>query len=278
MKDTPVSGQLWDAARTLRARVRSFFDAPVDAAAAPLELLHAALETLEGKVQPSGRGARVFPYNRVTIHVTQPGADRPAIEAVFTQLDARLRQRLTELRCEIPSSLTTSVSVGEPEDGSEPVLRVACANDAGAPVAVTADPRATPELHVRILKGQCESADYTFTADVVSVGRGTEPSDAFGRIRRNHVAFLDVRDGITETVARAHARFEIDPATGACLLFNESTTNPTFLVRGGRSMRITPRDRRGVRVASGDEVQLGRALIAVTLEDRATGRAPHVML
>ena len=93
----------------LQPRVRSFFDAPLGAGAAPLELLQAALDELEHKVQPSGRGSRVFPYNRVVVTVAQPAADRAAIEAVFGQLEARLRERLTEVRCEIPATLAASV-------------------------------------------------------------------------------------------------------------------------------------------------------------------------
>ena len=47
---------LWDAARKMQARLRSFFDAPPGDGAAPLELLHAALDELEGKSQPSAAG------------------------------------------------------------------------------------------------------------------------------------------------------------------------------------------------------------------------------
>ena len=125
-----------------------------------------------------------------------------------------------------------------------------------------------------MLKGQCDRADYTFQGGVVSIGRGEEPSDALGRVRRNHVVFLDVRDGITETVGRAHARLELDPAAGAYLLFNESGSNPTFLLRGGRSLRVTPRDRRGVRVESGDEVQLGRAVIKLAVTGQPSPPVP----
>jgi FHA domain len=266
MKEAPVTGPLWDVARTLRARVRGFFDAPPGAGAAPLELLHAALDELEGKVQPSGRGSRLFPYTRVVVHVTQPAADRAAIEAVFGLLDARLRERLTELRCEIPASLTTLVSVIDSSNGHDPLLRVECSNGGDASSGTRVG-REMPALRVHVLKGQCDHADYTFTGGVVSIGRGAELSDAFGRVRRNHVVFLDVRDGVTETVARAHARLELDPDLGTYLLFNESSTNPTFLLRGGRSMRVTPRDRRGVRVGPGDEIQLGRAVIKLAVAD-----------
>lgn len=259
-----MTGSLKDVTRTLRARVRSFFDAPIGANAAPLELLQAALDELEGKVQPAGRGSRVFPYSHVTVHVAQPEADRAAIEAVFGQLGARLRERLAEVRCEIPLALVTEVSVNEGASG-DPVLRVECRRDVAA-TAVSAAPTPAPVLQVRVVKGQCEREDYEFSGGAVAVGRGAEPADAFGRMRCNQIAFADVRDGISETVARAHARIEFHPALGVYLLFNESGSNPTFLLRGGRSLRVTPRDRRGVRLESGDHIQLGLAVVAVTVK------------
>jgi hypothetical protein len=258
-----VTGPLKDMTRTLHARVRGFFDPPLGDGGAPLELLQAALDEIEAKVQPSGRGSRVFPYNRVVVHVALPAADHPAVEAAFARLDARVRERLAEVRCEIPSSLVTSLSIAA-DSGTGPSLRVECVNDADARTPAGAGV-AAPELEVRVLKGQCERTDYEFKGRAISIGRGSEPSDAFGRVRRNEIAFLDARDGVTETVGRAHARIEFDPATGAYLLFNESISNPTFLLRGGRSLRVTPRDRRGVRIQSGDQLQLGLAVIALTL-------------
>lgn len=254
---------LWDAARTFGRRVRSFFDAPPDANAAPLELLQSALDELEKKVVPAGRGARIFPYNRVEVTVTQPSVDGAAIEAVFGQLETRLRERLAELRCEPPGPLDVTVAVSSAADSAAPVLRVECSADRGS-ISPRADGR-IPELRLRIVKGHCDGAEYTFTTGTVSIGRGAEPADALGRVRRNDVAFSDARDGISETVARAHARIEFDTSAGAYLLFNESSTNPTFLLRGGRSLKVAPRDRRGVRLASGDALQLGRAVVDLSI-------------
>jgi hypothetical protein len=266
MKGLPVTEQLLDAARTLRSRVRSFFDAPLAPTAPPLELLQGALDELEGKVQPSGRGSRIFPYTRVVVHVTQPAADRAAIEAVFAPLETRLRERLAELRCEPPAILDLSVVVTDRTDAGAAILRVECSDEPGP--LDHGRTAAIPELRVHVAKGHCDGADYTFTGGVVAIGRGSEPSDALGRVRRNDVAFGDGRDGVTETVARAHARIEFDPALRAYVLFNESSTNPTFLLRGGRTLRVTPRDRRGVRLASGDNLQLGRAILAITIAER----------
>jgi hypothetical protein len=86
-----------------------------------------------------------------------------------------------------------------------------------------------------------------------------------GRVRFNHVAFEDTRDGVTETVGRAHARLQLDRASGRYHLFNEGSSNPTSIIRGGRMIRVAPRDPRGVRVQSGDQLQLGRAVLRVTI-------------
>ena len=256
---------LWGVARTVGRRMRNFFDAPIGENAPPLELLQATLDELEKKVQPAGRGARLFPYTRVAVTVNQPAADTAAIEAVFAQLEDRLRERLVEVRCEPADRLHVTLSVRT--EGTGPVLRIDCGNDLDP--ARSRPAGRVPELQLRVVKGQSERPEYAFSGGVVSVGRGAEPADALGRVRRNDVAFGDVRDGVTETVARAHARIEFDAATGAYLLFNESSTNPTFLLRGGRSIRVAPRDRRGVRLAAGDALQLGRAIVDVAVDDRA---------
>jgi hypothetical protein len=207
-----------------------------------------------------------LPFDSIVVRVAHSRAERAAIDAVFAQLEARLRERLAEIRCDIPGSLVTSVVVTERSSDAEPVLRVDCANEA-QPQERIAGAAPVPELHVRVVKGQADRGDYFFKGGALSFGRGAEPSDALGRVRRNDVVFADVRDGVSETVARAHARIEFDRQLQAYLLFTESSSNPTFLLRAGRSLRVTPRDRRGTRLQSGDQVQLGLAVVAVTVGD-----------
>lgn len=265
-----MAGSLTDLVRTVNARVRNFFDAPLPPDAAPLELLEAALDELERKAQPSGRGARVFPYTRVVVHVAQPAADRAAIEAVFSCLDVRLRERLAEIRCDVPSALVTSTTIADSAAAGMPLVRIECGMNGDSP---SRSGRVTlPELQVAVLKGQCDRAEYTFSGGVIPIGRGIEPSDAFGRVRHNEITFVDeVRDGITETVARAHARVEFDRALAAYVVFNESSSNPTFVVRNGRSLPINPRDPRGVRLESGDHLHIGRAVLKMSVRPAFCG-------
>jgi hypothetical protein len=287
-----MTARLLNVGRKLHARVQDFFDAAPDATAPPLELLQAALDQLERKAQPSGRGTRTFPYDRIVVHVAQPDPDRTAIESVFAQLSARLRERLAELRCDMPAHVQIRVAFdesapeGRPESRAEgrpdsrPMLWVECSSaarsahsvrngvesegDGVSPTQVSQE-LVQPQLHLSVMRGQCERVDYMFEQQVIAIGRGADPTDTSGRVRRNHVAFLEVRDGASETVARAHARLEFDPELNAYVLFNESSSNPTFVRRDGRSLRVAPRDPRGVRVQSGDELQLGRASLKLTV-------------
>jgi len=261
-----VRARLRNIGRDLQSKLKEFFENPLDADATPLELLQATLEDLERRVQPAGRGRKIFPYDRVVVHITQHGADEAAITAVFRDLGTRLRDRLTELNCEAPESIDTSVVLDEGADEKTPAgVRVECRRDEETlPVAVATVDR--PAVKLTVVKGQCAEAEYVLDGPVIAIGRTAEPTDALGHVRHNHVAFLEARDGINETVGRAHARLQFDPAAGSYVLYNESSSNPTSIIRAGRAIRVAPRDPRGVRVMGGDQLQLGRAVLRVTFE------------
>ena len=274
-----VAGRMWHIGRDLQSRVKGFFENAPGPDATPLELLQAALDELERKVQPAGRGRRIFPYDRIVVRIAQPGADPVAIAAIFRQLEPRLRDRLRELQCEAPESIVPELEILDTrKDSAQPVLTVECLSapaamltpvssngsqpvSVAAPTGVPAPARSYPSVTITVMKGQCSDSEYVFEEPVIAIGRTPEPTDAFGQIRVNHVAFLEVRDGINETVGRAHARLQFDPASGHYHLFNEGSSNPTSILRNGRMTRVAPRDPRGVRVESGDQVQLGRAVL-----------------
>ena len=261
-----MHARLRNLGRDLQSRLKEFFEHPLDADATPLELLQAALDELERHVQPAGRGRRTFPYNRVIIHIAQQGADEAAVQAVFAGLPARLQDRLRELNCEAPATVDVAVSLAPaPADGSPAVVTVTCLSDAEVRPAPPREP-ARPQLRITVVRGQCGDTEYLFDEPAIAIGRTAEPSDALGLVRYNHVAFVEARDGVSETVARAHARLQFDDASGHYLLFNESGSNPTSIVRAGRTIRVPPRDPRGVRVQSGDQLQLGRAVLTVRVE------------
>ncbi len=265
MTDDPVRVRLWHMGRGLHARVREFFDNPPGPAAAPLELLQAALDELERKVQPAGRGERVFPYNRIVVHVAQPNADRAAVEAVFRQLETRLRDRLGEMQCAPPPSLAARLSFSRrPAADGAPVVSVECFTEPDT-TAPPVQASTCPTMTLSVVKGRCDQAEYTLADRVILIGRTAELVDAMGRVRRNHVAFVEEPDGVSETVGRAHARLQFE--AGAYRLFNESRSNPTYVVRHGRSHQVVAHDPQGLRLQSGDELHLGRAVIRVSIAE-----------
>lgn len=261
-----MSARIWHIGRDLQSRVRGFFDNPPGPDATPLELFHAALDELERRVQPAGRGRRIFPYDRITVRIVQADADRVAIEAVFGQLALRLRERLDELRCESPDAIVTTVTVAEPspDDLETRVLTIECSGDSDVQPA-PAPPDGYPRLVITVVKGRCGESEYAFEEPSVAIGRTDDPTDAFGQVRHNHVAFLEERDGVNETVGRAHARIQYDRSSGHYYVFNEGSSNPTSILRRGHTIRVAPRDPRGVRLQSGDQLQLGRAVLRVSV-------------
>src|SRR6476659_11137434 len=60
----------------------------------PLEIVLAILEAVERRIEPTGRGARVFPFNRIEVAVVAPSREaRGRLEAVFAG-DTPLRTRI----------------------------------------------------------------------------------------------------------------------------------------------------------------------------------------
>ena len=261
-----MSARLRSIGRDLQSKLKDFFENPLDAGATPLELLQAALEDLERRVQPAGRGRKTFPYDRVVVHITQHDADEAAVMAVFRDLGMRLRDRLAELNCEAPATIDTSVVLDETAGDDTPTtVRVECFGAVETEPAPATAMTARPSIKLTVIKGQCAEAEYVLDEPVIAIGRTAEPTDALGQVRYNHVAFLESRDGVNETVARAHARLQFDTGSSSYILYNESSSNPTSIIRAGRALRVAARDPRGVRVMDGDQFQLGRAVLRVTL-------------
>jgi hypothetical protein len=262
-----VAGRLSDISKEWQSRIKGFFDAPLGADAQPLEIFQAVLDELERKGQPIGRGARRFPYNHIVVRVAAPRADAPAVDATFRDLEVRLRERLRELRCECPSALRVDLEFlteRPAEWGAGQLYSLECLAEAESRPTADEPLAGVPSLRVTVVKGVTAHAEYTFRDAVVAIGRTAEPADDLGRVRRNHVVFMDLVDGVTETVARAHARIQRDGTQYR--IFHEGTSNGTFVIRGGTPIPVAPRDPRGVRLHSGDEIQLGRALILLTIE------------
>ena len=260
------STRLLELGRGVRSRLKRMFDVPLDANATPLEIAHAVLEHIEGRLQPAGRGVRVLPCSRIVVRL-KPAADRAALDATFSRFEDRVRTRLGELGCDPPAGFEVKVGVLKKAPPEWPADQLFAVDYLSGPrVETAAATAAAATVHLTIVRGASARRAYTFTEPIIAIGRTADPTDDLGRVRRNRLAFLDTVDGVTETVGRAHARLQFDDQRRQYLLFDEGSSNGTSIARDGGTIPVPPRDPRGVRLASGDEIHLGRAVLRITIE------------
>jgi hypothetical protein len=140
------------------------------------------------------------------------------------------------------------------------------------PAAVAA--RATREretpvssaVRLVVLRGAAAKRTYSFEQRVIRFGRGEDLAEASGRSRRNDIAFLDDEDEVNRTVARAQAHLQFDADRREFRLFDDGSSNGTRIVRDAEIITVTPHGPRGVRVASGDILEFGRARVRFEVE------------
>jgi FHA domain len=243
----------------------------------PLEIRRAILEDAESRVVAAGGGKRLFPYNRIRIHLLAPDPrERTELEAIVQEgwnLPEEIAARLRERGAPVPPDLDVQVTFDaepRPEYADRRFfLAYERTETAAAPVAAPGQPMrpgrrpVRPVLELTVVKGVAAQRVYTVTADRIHIGRMAEIVDSEGRVkRRNDLAFQE--DGeINQTVSREHARIAWDETTGGWWLRAEQPAAATRIFREGRTIDIPAHDRRGVRLAAGDEVYLGRACLKV---------------
>src|SRR6266850_6966211 len=70
----------------------------------PIEIVNLIVDAVEHEVQPSGRGRRVFPFNRIAVTIVAPSREaRARLEALVDgkpRLRDRIVDRLTAARCD----------------------------------------------------------------------------------------------------------------------------------------------------------------------------------
>ena len=258
--------RITDIRQRLRA-VKKFLDPPLGRDAAPLELRAAVIDAIEQKVAILGVEQRAFPYDQIVVRLLAPAdVDKATVERVFADLGSRVRDRLREVRCEAPRALEIRVSLlkkAPPVWAPGQLFAIAYGTRAGQDAESPSS--SWPLVKVAVIKGTATKKVYSFREPAILIGRTEEATDTKGRVRRNHVAF----DDRNRAVSRAHARLKYDKARAEYRLLDEGSARGTRVVRGDTMMTV-PRDPRGVRIQSGDEIQVGDALLRVTIEQASS--------
>ena len=243
--------------------VKRFLDPPLGPDALPLELRAAVIDAIEQKIAVTGVEQRTFPYDQIVVRLVAPAdVDKATLEKLFADLGSRVRERLREVRCEAPRTLDARASfLKKTPPAWAPGQLFAISYAARAGLEAESSSSSWPLVKVTVVKGIATKKVYAFREPAILIGRTEEATDTKGRIRRNHVAFDDRH----RAVSRAHARLKYDKARGEYRLLDEGSARGTRIVRGDTMMTV-PRDPRGVRIQSGDAIQVGDAVLRVTIE------------
>lgn len=262
-------------ARNLERRIARSVDAAVvefvgRSAPQPLEIIHAVLDHAERQVQEAGRGRRVFPFNRVVVHVRVPQRD-PDARARFAAvvdgpptLSDRIHDRLQSAGCRPVRPVVDVAYASRPRPNwVAPEFHVEFHRDAEAPPRAPVAVR-TPDIKLTVVTGKAAHRAYVFTGMRVDIGRRADVLDARQRlIRTNHVAFEEEGPDANRTVSRRHAH--IAYADGAYRLCDDRSAQGTNVLRDGRMIPV-PAGPRGVRLQTGDQILLGQARLRVSIE------------
>ena len=238
----------------------------------PLEIVHAILDAVEREIQPTGRGTRVFPFNRVDVSALAPSREaRGRLEAVFTgaaPLHARIVERLRASGCAAPElQLAIHYVEQATDEWRTPEFDIQFERIAPSELVAEGRESAPPRIEVAVLRGTAERRHYSFAAARIDLGRCAEVRDSRQRlVRTNHVAFTEEPAGANLTVSRQHAHITYDARTGQVRLHDDDSGHGSGIVRDGRIVSV-PRGSRGVRLLSGDEIVLGEARLRIRFSE-----------
>jgi hypothetical protein len=252
-------------------RVNTLLDPPLAHDARPIEVQGAIVDAIERRAEPVGGGRRVLPYGRLDVTVlARDEAERAALQAALGPLRDVACTRLRELRCEWPAGLQVDVQYVDQRPQDWPAeQRFAVAYRGNETPVVATGPHQPPPLRLTVVRGRASETSYTLLERRIGIGRSAAPIDSAGRIRVNHIAFLEEdADAHNQTVGRAHASIRYDAVLGAYQLFDDGSRNGTRVVRGGDTFELVPSDPVGLTIQSGDELQFGTTAVRVEI-DRA---------
>jgi hypothetical protein len=266
-------------ARKLETRISQSLDRAVEglvgrSARQPVEIVQGLVDCAEQQVRPAGRGRRVFPFNRVVLHVLAASrADKAQFEAVAEgppSLEQRIAERLRVSGCEVPRlQVTVAFAARAKPAWIAPEYHVTFDKvelpETAAPApADAAAPSPPPRIELGVIAGSAERRSYTFSGGRIDIGRRAEVLDHRQQlIRRNHIAFSE-GDESNRSVSRRHAHIAYVAASREYRVRDDGSARGTSVLRHGQTIKV-PQGSRGTRLEGGDEIVLGEARLRVKI-------------
>jgi hypothetical protein len=234
----------------------------------PLEIVHAVVDLIEKRVEPSGRGKYVFPFNQIRVCIAADSAEtRARFEAVLgatPTLRERIVERLQASGCEeLPLSLSIVYPGAAELHWTTPLFHIEFERLDVLPPSIVPS---GDNLKLTVGRGVTDKTDYLFTTSCINIGRCAEVRDSRNRlIRTNHVVFADNAEEPNMSVSRSHAHIARTESSGDYRLYDDQSAHGTSIVRSGQTIAV-PSGPRGVRLQAGDDIVLGDACLHVELE------------
>ena len=244
----------------------------------PLEIRQAIIRQVADSTQPTGRGRRVLPYDRVSVDVVAESPEaRRVLEAVLQRedgLEAALRRALDGVACTPPAQFGVDVHYRKrlPADWSAEQRYAVSGRMVGPDAAPATTTRAVAAVddapvvtvQLKVLRGRASRKTVEIAAERINIGRGEEVTDRDRRlVRRNDLAFV-AGEEFSDTVSRVHAHIRCSPS-GECRVRDDGSARGTRIVRAGRTIDVAPGHTRGVKLQTGDELHLGSAIVRFSL-------------
>ncbi len=231
----------------------------------PMEIQRAILDEIETKVVALGGGRKLFPYDRLRLHLLAVDPEQRAILDSAAKggwdLERSIRDSLEGVGCPAPSSLELAVEITGEADPAFGDRRFFV--EYGQSPEVKA-PAGRPSLELSVTRGTAAEEVYRTSASRIYIGRLVEVFDQQGRLeRRNEVAFADEGE-VNATVSRKHASIRYDEGSRAYFLRDDYSAAGTRIFRDGRPVEVGSH-RQGVQLRDGDEVSFGRAQVVVRM-------------
>src|SRR5882762_10271641 len=193
--------------------------------------------------------------------------DAAFLESEFLQgyFEQEIRKKLARSNYRFPEDLAVEFHTSEELPGArDQWLHVEAASRPKPPASAPTQSRRTARLVV--VKGSALAPEILLNKERINIGRTVEVYRAQGPSRRNDLAFTEETE-INRTVSREHAHILYSKRTGEYRLYNDRWYKQDkkdagncglWIIRGGLSQDVH-RNARGVKLQSGDEIQLGRA-------------------
>jgi hypothetical protein len=251
---------------------RAIFEAPFGthkvAKDAPelAEIRIAVLDAVKAKSHRAS-GRNVFPYNLVRINLLGVPDEQASVfrgDFLAKYLAEELHGGLTRSNYRFPDDLYVEITTASalPEPNQQWLSVDTLITEKPSPESVI---EIRPPAKLTVEAGAAKPGELTVDRPRLNIGRTAEVyREGSGLARRNDVAFTE-EDEISRSVSREHAHILYSQESGECRLVNDRVYKGegncgTYIIRDGFAIAVH-RNARGTILVSGDQIQLGQALL-----------------